>query len=373
MKFPFLIKRFPILMLLTLVAAFEANAQILFESAKKIGSAVSLNYTDIVETKFSFQDQSYADTLHSSLKQGKYLLKAEKTSYAFDGNKLVTLNFSDSTYTVKSESVSGQDTRTLFYWIKEIEKIRSSNLKTRQLPDTVIGKRQLTHIRVTERDTLVDKEKEYMICDYFIDKVNSLPIKIVRIFKGRGNDGTDFGLIEIHNYSDYKLNQKNFPDLGRIEIPAYFTLPKKSEPVKFLENGLMAPLLNASDLKGVKLDNEVLKGKLVLINFSLIGCPHCVGASQMLNRLQQKYKSANLRIINIYPIDEAKVVASFDLREKVTSPSYISDRSINKLYPINGYPSFYLIGTDGKIAQSYNGFYKNLEADLIEKIDDLLK
>lgn len=59
---------------------------------------------------------------------------------------------------------------------------------------------------------------------------------------------------------------------------------------------MLAPQLNAFDLKGLKLDNETLKGKVVLINFSLIGCPHCVGAAQMLNRLHEKFKDRNLKI-----------------------------------------------------------------------------
>jgi hypothetical protein len=88
----------------------------------------------------------------------------------------------------------------------------------------------------------------------------------------------------------------------------------------------------------------------------------------MLNRLHEKFKDRNFKIINIYPIDTGEIIARFDLRENVSSPSFTTDRSVQKFYPFDGYPSFYLIDSQGKIAQSYNGYYKELEAELEKKI-----
>jgi len=365
------------LSVLFLLVVAQTEAQILLKSSSKINSSKNLSYTDVVETKFSFQDQFYGDTIKSKLipaeekkhESGKYDLDGKNVKYAFDGIKLVTLNYSDSTYSVQKEAISGQDTRTLIYWSDKMKKVSgSSKNKAFSITDTVINANTYANVEVIEKDTIDNNQHHYIISKFIIDKKSLLPIKIISMFKGKANDGSDFGLIEIHNYNEYKINQTNFPDLSSTIIPNYFRSPKKREPVKFLENGLLAPQLNAVDLKGLKLDNETLKGKVVLINFSLIGCPHCVGAAQMLNRLHEKFKDRNLKIINIYPIDTGEIVALFDRRENVSSPSFTANRSVQKTYPFDGYPSFYLIDSQGKIAQSYNGYYKELEAELEKKI-----
>lgn len=365
---------------LLLLIGPQTKAQILLNSSNKINTSKNLSYTDIVETKFSFQDQFYGDTIKSILspsaaqthQTGKYLLEGKHVKYAFDGNRLVTLYYGDSTYNVKKEPVSGQDTRTLLYWADKMKELIEAAKHRVFISDTILNGKAFTNIKVTEKDTIDGKQHQYIISKFIIDKKTLLPIRIISMFKGKANDGSDFGLVEIHNYSDYKINQKNFPDLSVATIPNYFTLPKKRAPVKFLENGSLAPPLNAFDLKGLKLQNETYKGKVVLINFSLIGCPHCVGASQMLNRLHEKFVDSNFIILNIYPIDTSETIARFDNRENVSTQSFTTDRSVQKAYPFDGYPSFYLIDSEGKIAQSYNGYYKELEAELGKKIVVLL-
>ncbi|WP_293745058.1 TlpA disulfide reductase family protein [uncultured Pedobacter sp.] len=359
----------------------EVGAQLLQKSSQSINAKKNLSYTDIVQTKFSFQEDFYADTLRSAvspgnpetISEGKFLLTGKNISYAFDGNRLITLHPTDSTYAVQKESVSGQDTRTLLYWAQEMQKLSElSENKIVKLADTLINGISFANICITVTDTVEQNQRSYNISNFIVDKENYLPVKITRKFKGLGNDGTSFGLIEIHNYTDYKINQKKFPDLSIATIPSHFSLPVKKQPVKFLENGVPAPFLKAYDKKGNPLDTSVLKGKMVLINFSLIGCPHCVGAAQMLNRLQEKFKGRNLLILNIYPIDPIETILKFDVKETVLSPSYTSDRSVVKSFPLDGYPSFYLIDMQGKVAQSYNGYYKSLEHELEEKIETYL-
>jgi len=369
-----------VFLVLLLLIDSQTKAQILLNSSNKINTSKNLSYTDIVETKFSFQDQFYGDTIKSILstsaakthQSGKYALEGKHVKYAFDGTKLLTLNYGDSTYAVQKEPVSGQDTRTLLYWSEKMKKLSEATKHRVFVSDTILNGNAFTNIKVTEKDTIDGGQHHYIISKFIIDKKTLLPIRIISMFKGKANDGSDFGLVEIHNYSDYKINQKNFPDLSVTTIPNYFRLPKKRAPVKFLENGALAPPLNAFDLKGLKLENETYKGKVVLINFSLIGCPHCVGASQMLNRLHEKFKDSNFIILNIYPIDASETIARFDSRENVSTRSFTTDRSVQKAYPFDGYPSFYLIDNEGKIAQSYNGYYKELEAELGKKIAVLL-
>ncbi|MBT2559788.1 TlpA family protein disulfide reductase [Pedobacter sp. ISL-68] len=368
-----------ICLILFLFFSGDACAQFLVKSSEKIKSLKNISYTDIVETKFSFQEDFYADTLRSYISfqdrfaDGRFFLKGRDISYSFDGNRLVMLNFKDSTYNVEKDKVLNQDTRTLAYWATKMQKLSAKmRVDRREYQDTIINGMQFANIRIVESDTIDNSEHFYNISNYIIDKTTKFPIKIISRFKGRGDDGTVFGLIEIHNYSKFVINKKKFPDLSNTSIPSHFKLPVSRQPVVFLANGTIAPTLHARDLTGLELDAKKQKGKILLINFSLIGCPHCVGAAQMLNRINEKYLGKDLVILNIYPIDTPEAILKFDLKENVKTSSYTSDRSIQKAFPFDGYPSFYLIDKQGRIAQSYDGFYKELEDQITKMIESLL-
>lgn len=366
----------------SLLGLVEANAQTLQKSAQKIKSYKNLSYTDIVRMKFSFQDDFSSDTLVSQLlilpKEqaggGYYLLKSSAAAYAFDGNKLARLNLTDSTYTVQKESVDGQNTRTLLYWAQNMDNLTQLSLKKiKQLKDTAIDNIAYTNIKVTKTDIVENNVHQYNITNFIIDKKSNLPVHIINQMKGYANDGSVFQFIETHSYSSYQFDNKNFPILSIFSIPAHFRVPPKRIPAVFLPNGTPAPSIEAFDLSGNAFDLEQLKGKMVLLNFSLIGCPHCVGAAQMLNRLHEKYKEKGLVIVNIYPLDQKEAIVKFDQRENVKTPSYISEKALQVAYPYDGYPSFYLLDKNGLVAQSYNGYYKDLESELTVKIESINK
>jgi len=92
----------------------------------------------------------------------------------------------------------------------------------------------------------------------------------------------------------------------------------------------------------------------------------------MLNRLYEKYDNKDLVIINVYPYDKHETIEKFNRKENMHTPSYTSDKTIQKSYPFDGYPTFYLIDRLGKVVQSYNGYYEKLEAEIIKKIETSL-
>ncbi|RZL69384.1 MAG: TlpA family protein disulfide reductase [Pedobacter sp.] len=366
----------------SLFGTLDGRAQIIQKSAQKIKSYKNLSYTDVVSTKFHFQDDFSTDTLVTQLSiisnepfaEGCYLIKGRSNSYTFDGNKLVNLNHRDSTYVLEKESIEGQNTRSLLYWANNMDDLsKLPPTKIRQLHDTLINNAYCTNIQITRSDTIVDNKRQYQATNFIIDKKSNLPIHIIRKMQGNASDGSNFQFIETHSYSNYRFNRKDFPDLTLATIPTYFRVPPKNIPVVFLPNGTPAPSIKAFDLSGKAFELEKLKGKLVLINFSLIGCPHCVGAAQMLNRLNEKYKEKGLVILNIYPIDQKDAIIRFDNRENVKTLSLTSEKAVQQAYPFDGYPSFYLLDKNGSVAQSYKGFYKDLELALTEKIDSIVR
>ncbi|GAA4789792.1 hypothetical protein GCM10023231_17190 [Olivibacter ginsenosidimutans] len=140
----------------------SVNGQTLQESIQRIRSLKNISYTDVVRTKFSFQEDFSVDTLSSHVLPtpeeaqtgGCYLIKGGNNSYAFDGNKLISLNYADSTYKIQKESVSGQHTRSLLYWTNVLEKSAKQSNRVRLLADTLINNTSYAHIEVIDYDSI---------------------------------------------------------------------------------------------------------------------------------------------------------------------------------------------------------------------------
>jgi thiol-disulfide isomerase/thioredoxin len=118
---------------------------------------------------------------------------------------------------------------------------------------------------------------------------------------------------------------------------------------------------------------EQLKGRVVLLNFALLGCPHCINSAQMLTRLHEKFKNRGVAIISIYELrnDGQAAISKFDNRFTIQYPSYTTNDAARSSYHFQGYPYFYLIDKQGNIVQGYEGFYERLEKELTDKINGI--
>ncbi|WP_129716170.1 peroxiredoxin [Pedobacter sp. SYP-B3415] len=217
----------------------------------------------------------------------------------------------------------------------------------------------------------MEKNKRvYNAVSVIIDKTNSLPVIVRSTWNGFADDGAYMGMFEQHTFQDYQLNKSPSRDLSTAMIPAGFKLPVRNEPVPMLAAGSLAPDLKLTSLTGKDFSLGSLRGKTVLLNFTTDGCPHCVNAAQMLIRLYEQYNNKDFEIISIYQSDynNVKTVARFDAKHKIKYPSYMAESTAAGTYHINGYPNFYLLDKKGIIIRAYEGFYTELEKQIIDKI-----
>ncbi|RZK40409.1 MAG: TlpA family protein disulfide reductase [Pedobacter sp.] len=367
--------------LLCLCAAIACEAQSLQQTIQRIRSYKNISYKDQLSFKFSFEEDFGVNIIESYVKPvatetqtgGYFLVKGSTTTYAYDGNKQVRFYFPDSTYAIDKNAIGGQDTRTLIYWTGVIEKHMDQEKSVKRFADTTINGTVYLNFQINEVDNIENNEHFYTHTKLLIDKKSYLPYKITRHARGKTGDGSIGGYTESHQYSNFNFNLSSFPDLSSIIIPDFFTLPKPGKPIIPLENGIMAPSITAYDLSGNAVDLQKLKGKNVLLNFTLVGCVHCVNAANMLNSLQAKFENKDLMILNIYPHDNKDAIKKFDTFNKIKTPSYTSNKETDKAYKVDGYPKFFLIDKKGKINEQYTGYYKELENLLTSKIEELSK
>jgi peroxiredoxin len=160
-------------------------------------------------------------------------------------------------------------------------------------------------------------------------------------------------------------------EISSPEIPPYFHLKNKVK--KPLEAGATAPAWTLYSTDGNILSLSGLKGKVVLIDFSYIGCLPCMEAIGPMNRLHEKYKDKGIKIVSIYPLDKTGAVKKYIEKYGIKYPVYIDANTLPAKYGVTGYPSFYLIDKDGKIANVIPGYTDSFEQEISSTIDQLLK
>jgi peroxiredoxin len=359
--------------------SLSGAAQSLLTTVNRIKGIDKAGFTEIVRFKFSFQDNFSVDTFRTYVavmpaeKQigGYYNIQGKDDIYLFDGTKAVWLNLRDTTYHITSNAVGGQYTRTILYWGKEMEKYLRSPSKIRRQSDTVIEKVSYNHYLVTLMDTIQKNERVYDHVDIITSKADGLPFVIRTESKGFTDDGAYLGMFEEHSFQGYEFKKRKSPDLSTVMVPPGFRLPVKRDPIPMLAPGTASPDIKLTDLTGRDIELSSLRGRVVLVNFTTDGCPHCVNAAQMLTRLYARYRSQGLEIVSIYHsnFNSVKSVAKFDGKNNIKYPSFMAEPSAVNAYHINGYPNFYLLDKQGIIVQAYEGYYAELEKQMSEKIE----
>ena len=92
-----------------------------------------------------------------------------------------------------------------------------------------------------------------------------------------------------------------------------------------------------------------LRGKVVVLEFWGVWCGHCIENIPHLNSLADKFGPRGVEFISISD-DREKVVRAFLENTKIHGTVALDvDSSVIKQYGINGFPTTFIIGRDGKV------------------------
>jgi peroxiredoxin len=158
-------------------------------------------------------------------------------------------------------------------------------------------------------------------------------------------------------------------------IPKGFHPPKEQpkEQSALLASGAVAPDWSLYTAEGKKVSLTEMKGKVVLLDFFFIGCEGCMRSLKPLNKLHEKYKNQNVAMVSMTYRDSKKSVIEFKKNYNIKYPIYVDAGDVVKLYHVEGFPTFYLINKEGKIANVIVGYSDDFEEKVTSIIDDLLK
>jgi peroxiredoxin len=369
-------KLFFCLSLIICVSNIYAQVSLLQNAVNKIESSSNLSFQEKDTVKNSYNpDTLTLDKKVVVVQQPKdavfgYFFKVNsgQTSAVYSGQNAVTyLNFKDSSYTFMDPKVYAI---FLLDYIKQLkQKINDAQL-VEQTRDTLLNAIPCYHFIEIDQDSNSNTSGSYAYKDWFIDRQNGNIVRSVDKWRATDAGGNVLFNFMQSDYADFKFNDGNL-EISFPEIPSNFHL--KNQENKPLEVGSIAPAWTLYSTDGNSLSFYELKGKVVLIDFSYIGCLPCMQAIGPMNRLHEKYKDKAVKIVSIYPLDKTAAVKKYVEKYGIKYPVYMDANTLPAKYHVTGYPGFYLIDQDGKVANVISGYSDSFEQEISSTIDQLLK
>ncbi len=123
-----------------------------------------------------------------------------------------------------------------------------------------------------------------------------------------------------------------------------------------LKTGYAAPDFTFSDLNGksFKLSDLTSSGKVVLLDFWGTWCGPCVAAVPELVKMYEQYHSRGFEILGIEAKDTRETVEAFTKARRMPWPQMLENETgvITLRYRVDGWPTAFLVGSDGKFLEA---------------------
>lgn len=219
--------------------------------------------------------------------------------------------------------------------------------------DTVIRKIRFSEYQLAEMDTVYDGKHIRTERHIFINASNALLERYERrtFFNGKSSQ------IIVFLFSNYNWERKPKP-LSYTPPPGYRTeIFGQGDQLEVLKEGAQAPLFTSVDMNGKPVSLEALRGKKVLLDFSVINCGYCKMAADHLTRNDFKLP-ADVVCLYINPMDKKEKLAVYAQKSNLPFTIVPEARDIGKQYGVSGYPTFYLINEQGIIENVTVGYRK---------------
>lgn len=248
--------------------------------------------------------------------------------------------------------------------------IKDYNTKIIQSPDTIINKENCLRFilstnknQVTTKIELCFHKKElypiYYRKDIMLTKGSQYTIAIFSNSKVNFELPKDFFSENNLLGKNWKVNNPEFPTNNSIKV------------------GESAPDWNLPVLgKEGTLSSKSLRGKYILMEFTATWCGHCVEAVKAMNSFEDRFaNNKGITIVSIFSseIDKKEQVQSFIKQHHGKSTILYSAKDVGENYHVSGYPIFFIISPEGKIFKNYLGYSKDVETEIINDINELIK
>lgn len=284
-----------------------------------------------------------------------------RTIYAFyrSQGEVVTFDPAKGETFVVNGNIAGNVIETgflspsLFTWF-----LKPENAVTLE-GEEMIGDRACWKIRIVRPDTEESTDRVQYV---WVEKETFLPIRRSFRVRFQGNYQYSEWLLSNIRFDSVDLEQMNERNRRAMEgYPVTAYKPRTEEERALLAEGSAAP-----DFSGIRYGDGTpvrlseATAKLVVLDFWYMSCYPCMEALPHLDTLYRKYGGEGLQVWGVNSIDnndkqKARFPKFFEYNP-ITYPVVLTQRTVDSLYNVTGYPTLYIVNEQGKVVYAQIGF-----------------
>lgn len=204
--------------------------------------------------------------------------------------------------------------------------------------------------------------------EVWIDKASNLPYRMKRTMPHQ----ISYQICRNIEFSAEKAQ----PIRAEFYFPADFTITDRKSKVISAHKlkGKKAPSWALNDLEGNEFVLDEVKSKVVLIQFSGVGCGPCHAAIPFLRQLNSEYNKQAMTLISIEGWNrDAENLKRFTLKNNIDYYFLLSTDEVQKKYNVMGVPIFFVLDQNRIIQSVIIGYQKNVtDSDIRKAINELL-
>lgn len=116
------------------------------------------------------------------------------------------------------------------------------------------------------------------------------------------------------------------------------------------------PNFKATTLDGQKYNNDIVKGKVVLLQFWATWCKYCRGDQDALDTVAKEFAGKGLLVLAVNAGEPKKAVKQYLAKSPRAVPIVLmEDTNLAAMFAAKSYPLYVLIDAEGKIAGELPG------------------
>ena len=327
-----------------------------------------------VKMFFNYSDKFVGSTFYySSFKD------TTKYTYLYDGNASAHLDWEEKTAQIDSFSIDQKrnlvtpffvETKSLIKYV--LENPDSVLIQTYDYKDSIQYHLTFINKYIYFFHEPIVYQKENAISRYVltINKTMALPSLFMRKFANQFVLFKVSNIKEINIYNPYTIS--NF-------IPEDFSLIKKMTHKDLVEKvnslkGQTATDWNLCEVEGDTIKLNDLKNKVVVIQFTTLGCGVCHSSVKFMKELTENYKDKAVEIISIeYSKGTNQMFLDYKNNNGINYKYLIATKELAKKYNVFAAPFFFIVDSEGIINNVFVGYRKGYTENMvIETVDKLL-
>jgi cytochrome c biogenesis protein CcmG, thiol:disulfide interchange protein DsbE len=168
------------------------------------------------------------------------------------------------------------------------------------------------------------------------------------------------------------MNKKTLIALAALAVVVAF-LPGRAPAATGLAPGQPAPTVELSTADGKPVSVASLRGNVILVDFWASWCGPCATAFPAIEDLFQEYRTRGFEVMAVN-LDEKRRDADRFLADRphAMTVAYDPQGRSAKAFGVEGMPTSFLVGRDGKVRFVHVGYTQKTVEDYRREIEQLL-